>query len=97
VAKELLENPKLIPKEERPPFDPQLSEAYLLKLMRHRSAQSLMELGQKFQQLKAQHGLFDAWMLKLSDEVQHAARAYGEALCLQALLNHPSPYASCPL
>lgn len=56
-------------------------------LLRYRHSKTLSDLKDALAERSKSGSVYDAWMKELSDEIQHAARAYGEYICTEAFLN----------
>merc|ERR1712142_1235551 len=89
VAKERLAMFK--PKQLTPVAEDLNDDAFLHYLLEARELQNFMELAMKLMQA-GKKGLFDTWMMKESDLVQHAAYSYGERMIskqTQAIIDSP--------
>ena len=80
MAKDLLEKLEALPKYDKP------TEEDLVGLIRYRHTKTLGDLHKAFGGKAKETGIFEAWMGSLSDEIQHAARAYGEHICTEAII-----------
>lgn len=70
-----------LPKYEKP-SDPLDYRGFI----RYRHTKTLSDLQEAFGRKAQEKGIFDAWMGELSDEIQLAARAYGEYICAEAIV-----------
>ena len=72
---------------ELPVFDQNLSLEYLAKFLSYRFLISLKILAKRLGEETSKNGtnLFDAWMSKLSDEIQLTSRCYGEMICVNSI------------
>lgn len=89
VAKERLA--MFRPKQLTPVAEDLNDDNFLHYLLEARELQNFMELAMKLMQA-GKKGLFDTWMMKESDLVQHAAFSYGEKLIserTQAIIESP--------